>query len=198
MIDYNIRIAKHVWCSADESDCLRYYNGEISRQELDEFMNNNEGVCYVSQMLNHWTAFAGIVQSGERKGQPMKLSQVQANSLCVLTTRKPYTEEKERFIFAVFLIDETYEGDSAEAGYVTTNSEYRIDLTPIEAEKLLFWNFHSNSNQPDVAAWNSGLHRYLDDTRATQILRDIWRLKKETSDEDYLSDSLSNFATSTR
>lgn len=184
LIDYNIRIAKHVWCCDKDSFCLRYYNGEISRDELDKVMIDNGWVCYESQMLKNWIAYAGIFQSGDRRGQAMKLSQAVAHNLCVLTTRKPNAKEESRFIFAVFLIDETYEGDLKQEGYVTTSSQYKIELTPKEAEKFLFWDYHSNTNKPDVAAWNSGLHRYLNDTEAAQMLRDICKLKKGTKDED--------------
>jgi len=147
-------------------------------------MDTEFGVCYESQMLNNWSAFAGIVHNGEREGTPMKLNQVQVNSLCVLTTREPYTSENERFIFAAFLVDETYEGDMRDAGYVTTNSEFKLKLSPKEAKKMLFWNYHANSNREEEAFWGSGLHRYYDDIEAAQILKDIAIIKKGTHDED--------------
>lgn len=151
LIEYNIYDAKHTWCSCDESDCLRYFRREMSRKQLDEFMDTEFGVCYESQMLNNWTAFAGIVQTGERKGTAMKLNQVQAHSLCVLTTREPNMPEKDRYIFAAFLIDETFEGDNREAGYVTTNSDLKIELSPQEARTMKFWKYHSNKNKPENA-----------------------------------------------
>ena len=193
LIKYNIDVAKHIWCSSADSDCLRYLNGEISREELDDYMNTEYGVCYESQMLNNWTAFAGIVHSGEREGMPMKLNQVQVNSLCVLTTREPNTPENERFIFAAFLVDETYEGDMRDAGYVTTKSEYKIKLSPKEAKKMLYWNYHANSNQQEVTAWGSGLHRYYDDIEAAQILKDIATIKKGTEAEDLANKFFKHF-----
>ena len=75
---------------------------------------------------------------------------MQRNSLCVLTTRNPGSCESDRYIFGVFLVDETYEGDGKDEGYVTTNSKYKIKLSPKEAESMLFWNYHSNSNNPKV------------------------------------------------
>lgn len=134
-----------------------------------------------------WKAMAGIVQHGENKGKPMKLNQVQTNSLCVLTTRDPRSKEEDRYIFAVFLVDDSYEGDGRDEGYVSTTSEYKIKLTPTEARSLLFWNYHANDNHPEVAVWSSGLHRYFQDEQAVQILRDIAIIKRGT-DEEVLSE----------
>jgi len=44
---------------------------------------------------------------------------------------------------------------------------------------MLFWNYHSNSNNADAAAWNSGLHRYFEDLEGAHILKDIEKLKKK-------------------
>ena len=184
LIHNNIEVEKRTWCCSDESACRKYLCDEIDRKELDELCQDDGYVCYESQMLRDWKALAGIVQTGENKGQPMKLNQVQANSLCVLTTRDPTTSENERYIFAVFLVDETYEGDNKDEGYVTTHSEYKIKLSPDEAHNMLFWKYHANDNQPEVAVWSSGLHRYLEDEQAAQILRDIAKTKEGTNDQE--------------
>ena len=136
---------------------------------------------------------AGVVQTGANKGQPMKLHQVQTNSLCVLTTRKPQMKEADRFIFGVFLVDETYEGDHKDEGYVTTNSKYKIELTPYEAMHRKFWNYYANGNQSERAVWSSGLHRYFEDDVAVQILRDIAKIKQDTQDEQLAQEFLEYF-----
>jgi hypothetical protein len=184
VINNNIAVEHRTWCNSEDCACLDYFNGEISREELDQKCEDCGFVCYESQMLRDWKALAGIVQKGDRKGEPMKLHQVQRNSLCVLTTRNPGSCENDRYIFGVFLVDDTYEGDGIDEGYVSTSSKYKLKLSPKEAQKLLFWNYHSNSNNPEVPAWNSGLHRYFQDDVAAQILRDIVGIKKET--DDYL------------
>lgn len=193
IIRNNIEVENRTWCSSDESACRQYLNGDISRADLDALCHGDGFVCYESQMLRDWKALAGIVQTGENKGKPMKLNQVQANSLCVLTTRNPESIENERYIFAVFLVDETYEGDGREEGYVTTKSEYKIKLVPDEARRLLFWNYHANDNQPEVAVWSSGLHRYFNNEVAVQILRDIVEVKKGTKDETLAEKFISHF-----
>lgn len=192
-IENNVAVEHRTWCTSDTSACLKYYNGEISRNELDAMCANGGFVCYESQMLRDWKALAGIVQHGENKGKPMKLNRVQTNSLCVLTTRNPNSSEDKRYIFAAFLVDETYDGDEVDEGYVATTSKYKIKLSPEEGHKLLFWNYHSNTNQPEVPAWNSGLHRYFDDIQAVQILRDIVLTKAGTPDEPLAKEFLDYF-----
>jgi hypothetical protein len=180
LIYNNIAVEKRTWCTADECPCLQYYNRALTRRDLDEQCKNGGFVCYESQMLRDWKALAGVVQNGKNKGKPMKLKNVKANSLCVLTTRDPQSIEENRYIFAVFLVDETYEGDGHEEGYVSTNSQYKMILSPKEAHSLLFWNYHANENKPEVAVWSSGLHRYFEDEQAAQILRDIAKIKAST------------------
>lgn len=194
MIKNNIEIEKRTWCCSEDCECGDYLVGRITRAELDSIHNEGGYVCYESQMLREWKALAGIVQRGERIGQPMKLNRVQNNSLCVLTTRLPNSAEKDRFIFGVFLVDETYEGDNSEEGYVSTKSKYKIKLTPEEARKMLFWDYHANDNQPEVPVWSSGLHRYFEDEQAIQILKDITLLKKGTGDENLANEFLIYFS----
>jgi hypothetical protein len=193
VIRNNIVIEHRTWCTAEDCSCLHYYNGEISREELDELCTGGGFVCYESQMLRDWKALAGVVQNGENKSKPMTLRKVQQNSLCVLTTRDPGSDEKERYIFAVFLVDDSYEGDGQEEGYVSTQSKYKLKFSPDEARALLFWNYHANSNQPETAAWNSGLHRYFDDEQGAIILQDIYKAKVGTQDEALAKEFLEHF-----
>ena len=187
MIRYNIETAKHIWCSSD-SPCKMYLDREISRSELE-----NRFVCYESTMLVEWKASAGVVQNGVDKGKPMKLLKVQDNSLCVLTTRLPGSTDDTRFIFAVFLVDDSYEGDGREEGYVTNHSKWRIELTPDEAKKMLFWKYYVNKNAPEKIVFGSGLHRYLDDIQAAQILRDIVTIKEDDAENQLAADFFHHF-----
>ena len=195
MINYNIEVAQHKWCCSEESPCNQYYNGIIERRELDAYAYAKDDgfVCYESQMLRNWTAFAGFVLTGDNKEKPMKLNKVQVNSLAVLTTREPYAAEKERFIFGVFLVDEAYEGDNREEGYVTTTSKYKISLSLDEAKQMLFWNYYHNENAPEKTAWGQGLHRYISDIQAASILYDIVAVKAGTEDEALAKEFLEYF-----
>ena len=186
IIQYNTKKERHVACSSPDSLCQKYVDGKIKSYEEYKAIANRDYdnyLCYESVMLRDWRAGAGIVQTGERKGTPMRLMKVQVNSLAVLTTRLPYNTDENRFIFAVFLVDETYEGDARDEGYVSTDSKFKIQMTPDEAQKLKFWNYYFCPNAPEVIKFGSGLHRYLSDDQAAQILRDVATLKKETEQE---------------
>lgn len=193
IIQYNIKVEKRTWCSSPDCACLAYLQGEISRYALESQMDYGGFVCYESQMLREWKAMAGVVQKGERKGAAMRLAQVQANSLCILTTREPYTEEEERLIFAVFLVDRAYDGDSLDEGFVSTQSRFKLALSPQEAKKMPFWKYHANKSKVEKAFWGSGLHRYITNTEAVQILSDIAALKKGTEDEALAQEFLDVF-----
>ena len=189
ILRFNIEKARHVWCSSEDSPCRWYLDGEITRKELESMMSGGHGldsVCYESHMLRDWMASAGVVQTGTDKGKPMRLLKVQKNSLAVLTTREPNAASDEsRFVFAVFLVDESYEGDNRDVGYVTTNSEWKIELVPAEAHKILFWNYYINRNAPQKIVFGSGLHRYLTDEQAAQILRDIVTVKSNPKEKEF-------------
>jgi len=197
-IKYNIKVAKHVWCSQPENMCNKYLQGEISREEVCEYYEKtksefSKSVCYESQMLELWIAGAGITQKGADKGKPMSLKNVKANSLALLTTKLPRTKDKDRFIFAGFLIDESYEGDSKGEGHVGANEKYRMRLSLEEAKQLKFWDYYFNPNKPEKIIFGSGLHRYLTDVQSAQVLKKICEIKKGTQDEDLSKDFLTHF-----
>lgn len=193
MINYNIEVAHHNWCCNEDSPCKQYYDGIITRRELDEFSETDGFVCYESQMLRNWTAFAGFALTKENHQRPLKLNKVQTNSLAFLTTREPDSSEADRFVFGVFLVDEAYEGDNRDEGYVTTSSKYKLSLTKNEAKQVLFWNYYRNENAPKKTAWGQGLHRYITDVQAVNILKDIVALKKGTKEEALAQEFLEQF-----
>ena len=192
-IRYNVQVAHHSWCSDPTCPCTQYLNGEIDGYQLDEMCRNGGFVCYESQMLREWTAFAGYVLKGDRKEEPKKIRNVQINSLAVLTTRKPEMPEEDRFIFGVFLVDDADEGNNLSEGFVKSNSQYRIELTPAEAVQLKFWNYHANDNSPEKAAWSQGLYRYTTDAEAVQILRDIVGIKRVPAERKFAEEFLVHF-----
>lgn len=193
LINYNIEEAHHNWCCDENSPCSQYYNGIIDRETLDSYNKGSDFICYESQMLRNWSAFAGYALTKEDYQRPLKLNKVQTNSLAILTTREPYSAEKDRFVFAVFLVDEAYEGDNREQGYVTTSSKYKLSLTNDEAKKILFWNYYHNENAPEKTAWGQGLHRYITDIQAASILHDIVTLKVGKKDEALAKELLEHF-----
>jgi len=195
---FNINIAKHIWCSQPESMCYRYLHGDITREEINEFYESTKSefskcVCYESQMLEIWSAGAGVTQNGDKKGNPMSLRNVRGNSLAVLTTKLPYAQDKDRFIFAAFLIDENYEGDNKEEGFVGANPKYRLRLSLAEAKELKFWDYYFNPNKPEKIILGSGLHRYLTDVQSAQVLKKICEIKKGTLEEESSKEFLEHY-----
>lgn len=180
MIRNNILKEKRVWCSQEECPCYLYYTGQITREELDEDCENESYVCYESQFLRKWKAYAGLYHNGIHADEPKKIKKNVYHSLCVLTTKEPDQSEMERYIFAVFLIDEFFEGDDQDEGHVSGNSKYKIELSKEQAKKMFFWKYYHNENSPQKTQWGSGLFRYFE---AAQILRDIVELKKGMRDE---------------
>jgi hypothetical protein len=195
MIKYNIITAKHSWCSQENCDCNLYLQGYMKRNAIDSLMDDGGSVCYESQMLRNWSASAGFYTSGEKYGKPIHMNRVQVNSLAILTTRLEKKSEAERIIFAVFLVDDTFEGDNREAGQVSTESKFKIELTLKEANTMKFWDYHSNGKNSKVPAWGSGLFRYLDDIVAAIILRDIAALKKGTPDSEIAQEFFKHYCT---
>lgn len=194
VLKQNVLVDAHTWCSDEACACKQYTEGKIDRKELDGMMKDGGSVCYESQLLRDWKAYAGVRHNEERKIAPTKLNQVDVNSLCILTSREANTTEKDRYIFGVFLIDGVYEGDTLEEGYVTAHKKYRLKLSKKEAEKMLFWNYHANQNKPERALWSSGLHRYMNEIESAQILRDLVALKKGTKDEKLAQEFLEHYA----
>lgn len=198
MIKYNIEVAHHNWCCDVDSPCRQYYDNIITRKELDEISKDGGFVCYESQMLRNWTAFAGYSLTEENNHRPMKLNKVQLNSLAILTTREPNTTEADRFVFGVFLVDDAYEGDNRDEGYVTTSSKFKLSLALDEAKRVLFWNYYKNGNAPEKIAWGQGLHRYVSHQQAASILYDIVMIKKGTKDEELAEEFLEHFCETNR
>ena len=184
MIAYNIKVANRSWCSYKDCSCRKYIDGQVTYEEICEGYDSGEFLCYESHLLTDWKASAGTDTNGENSGRPRKLNKVQKNSLCVLTTVEPNTSEEERFVFGLFLVDETYEGDDQEEGYVTTKSKYKLKLSPEEAHQILLWNYHKNPNDEERAFWGSGLYRYITDTVSAQILKAVAAIKQGTADEE--------------
>ena len=180
MIKFHIKEAKHVWCSTG-SVCKSYYDGRVTRAELDAYRDpgGEYAACYESSFFETWQMSAGMYETGERAGQPMHMRQISGGNLAVMTTRGPNDPETERFIFAVFLIGSAYSGDQEEAGAVRADPHWRIELTPAEAYRMRFWNYYFNVNKPEKIVFGSGLHRYLTDIQAAQILRDIAAIRSD-------------------
>ena len=61
------------------------------------------------------------------------------------------------------------------------------------AEKILFWNYYACPNAPEVVKFGSGLHRYLSDMQAAQILKDIVAVKTDKQEKAFAEEFLIEF-----
>ncbi len=181
-IRYNIEVRKHSWCSNADSPCRQYLDGRITRAELDAVNSDGGFVCYESRMLTAWTAAAGEdLDEDGGISQGRRIQDAASNSLAVLTTRHPETEEEDRVIFGVFVTGEAVEGDEDNAGYVVAKDGYTIELTPTEAKKMQFWHYYRNKD--GGIRWSQGLYRYLKDTACARILADIVDVKTDPAEK---------------
>ena len=184
---YNIAKRNYESCSHCDV-CADFLNGQESYENLKNFCKNYDYICYESQMLRCWRAFAGY--SG---GEPCTIRNTHQNALCVLTTRFQECSEEERCIFALFLIDEVFEGDHNREGCVSAQKDYRLYFTKSQAQKLLYWNYHTNPNDIKKCSWSTGLFRYLSDLESAQILKEACEIKKGTEDEKLAKAMLKKF-----
>ena len=171
-----VNVKNRAWCGSKWCRCRKLLAGEIDQKEFDEKLSSTikeEFLCYESKMLIEWVCYAGME---EKTGLPMALNKAQVGSLAVLTTRPvidgyEVPQEKTQ-IFGVFLIAK-HNDNSSIGGSVSAHPKYRIELTPEESKKILFWKYHKNFENPTKAFWGTGLHRYLSDMECCQILSDI-------------------------
>ncbi|AFA48390.1 hypothetical protein [Acetobacterium woodii] len=189
LIKYNIEKEKRISCTNDEGQCCQYFNGTINRETLDDREKIENDVCYESQLLKNWTVLAGEASDGKTR----KIKSARRNSLAVLTTRLPSTKEAERIIFGVFLIDEVFEGNDKESGYVTAQLSSKMILNLEEAKKMNFWKYYANADGKVVAKWGSGLFRYMDESKAIALLKDLEIVLQNTPDAQLAKDLLETY-----
>lgn len=183
-----------VWCGAEECPCKKYVTGKIDRAQLEAmYKKDNRCVCYESHLLVNWEMAAGFVVRGINQGKPNKLLGVRTNSLCILTMRQPHSHPDERYIFAVFLVNRSDEGDDANAGLVIADDRFRISLTIDEAKKMSFWKYYQNNSDKAPTQWGTGLFRYIDDKASVAILKDIITIKKSEQEKKRAQDFLDYF-----
>ena len=58
---------------------------------------------------------------------------------------------------------------------------------------MCFWNYDKNKRDKAPYQWGSGLFRYINDATATDILRDIVKVKQNTADAPLAEEMLSYF-----
>ncbi|MDR3310894.1 MAG: hypothetical protein LBS90_06060 [Oscillospiraceae bacterium] len=182
-IHYNIYTAKRRWCS--ESACSRYIKREIEYEQLSQ----EKFLCYESTLLVDWRMRAGIDIENDSK---RRIKGAKVGGLCVLTTLERYAAEKDRKVFALFLIDDCSVGDRNSEGYVASSSENRLKFSIDEKQNFNYWDFYQTSNST-ADSWRSGLFRYLTNQQSLQILENAVNVKTNTADSTLAKAMLDRF-----
>jgi len=145
------------------------------------------------KVFSEWKVFTGRIKSGEKKGQPRKLVRINQNSACLITRRDSDMAEEARQILGVFMVDEYFQGQLSDDGYIPAHTKYRIHLSEQESQNMLFWNYHLNKKFPDKMTWNSGKQRYFDNIWMAQILKDIVSLREGSQNQEEAQQFFSYF-----
>ena len=137
-----------------------------------------------NRVFSEWKVFSGVTKSGASKGMPSKPIRLFPNSAVLLTALDSDKQEKDRRIIGIYMVNEDFIGKLCEDGYIPAHSKYRLKLTEQESEQLLFWEYYVNEKSPQKMTWNSGKHRYFDNTWMAQILLRIVSLKTDPKEKE--------------
>ena len=184
---------KEVEWRREEEGKLQRKNREL-RIEHDKLMNSyrlhpeSQLVfwCDVEEQVNvfsEWKVFSGISKTGLNKGNPSKPNRLYPNSAVLLTAKNPGMHEKDRRIIGVYMVDKDFIGKLSEDGFIPAHSKYKLQLTEEESNQMLFWEYYANQKFPLKMTWNSGKHRYFDNSWMAQILLQIIELKSDPKEQ---------------
>lgn len=180
-IEYNITKRKADWCSNPECACRQYFDGFINYVELEKIWEN-DGICAESDLLTEWQGSAEYSHTEKNDWTARAIRNAEIGGVCVFTAVKPGMDEKSRKIFCVCIIQNIFEGDMEQCGYVEGHSEYRIELSITETNDFNFWDFYRNENT-NACKWGQGVFRYLYDEQAAKILKRLCEIKSGSKDE---------------
>lgn len=181
MIAYNIEKRRHIGCKSEESPCRQYHEGTLSREALEAA----EFCCHEFNMLKDWRIYPGVTQTGAKKGEPMTFKGISSHMLALLTTRLQNEKEEQRVIFSVFMVKGRSAGNEENVDYIDADPHYRIELSLEEAKQVRFWDFYFNESKPEVVRMGSGLHKYMTDNQAAQVLKYISEMKTDPVEKEY-------------
>ena len=146
-----------------------------------------------ANIFTEWQVSTGDIKSGKNIGEPNKPVRLHQNSAALLTVRDGDEAEEDRRILGLYMVHETFIGKLCDDGIVPAHSEFRIQLTEQEAEKMVFWNYYINKNYPHRMTWNTGKYRYYDNIWTAQIIKDIISLKNDPEEIKQAEDFLEHF-----
>lgn len=169
------------WCNYQAGKC-RTFTEEVT-------LENNP--CYESIALKEMYFGAGW----DTSGTVIKYRQIQSvksNRLAILTTRRPYADEKDRLIVGILYINQVIDDDNTETKiFGDKKKSIAIDYNKIN---LMFWDYYKNPNAEDSIFWGTGLFRYLSNGTVLSILQDInKKFNGNGMDTDIVNQLISNY-----
>ncbi len=191
VMDYNVNTAKRGWCAHENNFCKKCLDKKISRKELEQkWLVEDSGFCNESVTLSEkyysWYAEAGWVGNPWR---PCRIDKKDlTNHLCILTTVKPHMPDLSRFVLAMFVIKDFFEGDEKNPGKVSACNHWRLEFRPNETNQMNFWDIY-----PGKPPWRQGLFRYFDDVIAVKFLKKAVDVKRGTPEEDFAKEFLKQY-----
>lgn len=179
-IQYNLGYHKTGWCNHPNNLCRKYLDGEITVEELDlAFANDNASICYEANLFTGWQYAAGVDADG-----PRTIGRDVSNRLCILTTQ--LNDNRERYIFGLFLVKKHDEGDNIKEGRVYAHPKYRIALTESEMLKMPLSKYYDTD-------WRQGLFRYTNDNVAKAILNDLGVIIQDSDEKKLIDEFYAEF-----
>lgn len=169
-----------VWCGNENNRCRKLLGKEVTRDNLP---------CYESGLFSFWRFGAGVRLGDATFGQPEHIRKAEKGSLAFLTTKEPFAEESERFIFGFLHVkDIRKERDPTWNNIVVTNSEFLFGDPETSLElhpdaNLRYWDFHKNPNSPGSIRWGTKLFRYIEDHEVVNILKELRERYENIDDE---------------
>ncbi len=125
---------------------------------------------------------------------PRIIKGAQEGKVAILTTLFPGDSEIDRRVVGLFMIGEIL-AEPGEATSVIAFDDYKIHLAP--DEEIYFWDYYSNTNNPDRCAWGTGLFRYVYDINAAQVIKAARDIKKNRTEKKKLEKFLKVFCRNT-
>lgn len=142
------------WCASKENTCQSW-----SENKLD----NKEYPCSECHLLLDWACSDS--KAGAGKKSVRKIAGNRTGQIAVLTTVFPGADEKNRRVFALFLICEPEE---PRPGEICADPVMRIEL--LEDEIVNFWDHYQGGGRSDRPIWGSPFYRNLSDSQIRSIL----------------------------
>jgi len=173
--------AGRIWCKDPNNDCRKFEAKEVSPSDYP---------CYESTLFLNWAFGAGIKRGEKYYGVPFSIKKARPDQLAFLTTRTPFQNEEDRYIFGFLHMKRIgnkpdltgRKEEMAISEFVSGDPETSLKFNP--EVKLRFWDYYQNPNRKDYIKWGSGLFRYLSDKTVLGILISLKKKYKLINDDN--------------